>query len=75
MKTLEITDVPESVCAELQRRAALSGQTLSEYVLDELTRLLKRTSNAEVFARADERPGGVPAREIVAAVRASRPDD
>ncbi|WP_415830005.1 FitA-like ribbon-helix-helix domain-containing protein [Helcobacillus massiliensis] len=53
MSTLYIRDVPPDVSAVLKKRAALSGQSLSAYVVDELTAVAARPSKDELMARLD----------------------
>ena len=74
MKTIQIRNVPDDVHRELRTRAAASGQSLSDYLLDELSRVAGRPSVADVLARAAGRSGGASREAIVAAVRAGRPD-
>jgi plasmid stability protein len=71
-KTIQIRDVPEEVHRTLRIRAAAAGKSLSDYVLDELVRVAERPAVADVLHRAAERPGGVPLKAIVAAVRSGR---
>jgi plasmid stability protein len=74
IKTLQVRNVPDDVHRELRQRAAASGQSLSDYLLAELSRVASRPSVAEVLARAAERSGGPSRAEIVEAVRSGRPD-
>jgi plasmid stability protein len=71
-KNVQIRDVPEDVHRELKSRAAAAGQSLSEYLLAEITRVAERPPIADVLRRADSRREGVSVREIVAAVRSGR---
>jgi plasmid stability protein len=71
-KNVQIRDVPDDVHRELKSRAAAVGQSLSEYLLDEITRVVARPPIADVLRRADSRREGVSVREIVAAVRSGR---
>jgi plasmid stability protein len=71
--TLQIRNVPEHVHRELRTRAAAAGMSLSDFLLDELTRVAERPPMADVLARADARPGGVASTEaIVSAIREAR---
>lgn len=74
MATLYIREVSEDVAETLKERAAAEGKSLSAYVVAELTKLASRPTNAELVARlkSRNRPGGLAAEEIVAAVEASR---
>lgn len=70
MVTLRIHDVPEDVLRELVREAEAAGQSLNQYVLDNLrvgarldalrTRRDPGLTNAEVLARAHALPGKRP---------------
>ena len=71
-KNVQIRDVPEDVHRELKSRAAAAGQSLSEYLLAEITRVAERPPIADVLRRADSRREGVSIREIVASVRSGR---
>jgi plasmid stability protein len=75
-KMLQVRDVPDDVHAELRRRAAAAGMSLSEFALQELARLARRPTVAELLDRAAARPGDrmsfADARE---AVTASRPSE
>ena len=71
-RTIQIRNVPEEVHRVLRRRAADAGQSLSDYLLDELVRVAERPLVADVLARAAARHGGAPTEEIVAAVRSGR---
>jgi hypothetical protein len=52
--------------------AVAAGQSLSDYLLGELTRVAERTPVADVLARAEARHGGVSTEDLVAAVRSWR---
>jgi plasmid stability protein len=74
-KTIQIRDVPDEVHRTLRARAAAAGQSLSAYLLAELTRVAERPPVADVLARAGTRHGGATAGEVVAAVRSGRDRD
>ena len=71
-KVIQVRGVPDDVHAELRKRAAEAGMSLSDYVLDELRRVAQRSRNAEVLLRAALRPGGASHEAIVEAVRGGR---
>ena len=72
-KVIQVRGVPESVHAELRKRAVLAGTSLSDYVLSVLERATKRPLTAEVLARAQDRPGsGLSAEEILDALKEER---
>lgn len=68
---LQVRDVPEDVHAELRRRAAAAGMSLSDFARQELSRLARRPSLADLLARAASRGGDqltfADAREAVTA--------
>jgi plasmid stability protein len=70
---VQIRDVPDDVHAELRRRAAAAGMSLSDFIKAELQRLARRPSVAEVLDRAARRPREpltfAEAREAVTAER------
>lgn len=72
VKVVQVRGVPDEVHAELRRRAAEAGVSLSDYVLDELRRVAERSANTEVLIRAALRPGGAPLGAIVEAIRSGR---
>lgn len=71
-RTIQIRDVPEHVHRTLRGRAAQAGISLSDYVLEDLTRLAERPAVADVLRRASERTGGAATGAIVEAVRSGR---
>lgn len=75
MKTIQIRNVPDRTHRELRTRAAAAGMSLSDYLLEELTRVAGRPPMADVLRRAESRAGGVPLDEIVSAVRSGRDRD
>ncbi|HJW36016.1 MAG TPA: hypothetical protein VJ769_05225 [Actinomycetes bacterium] len=74
-RTIQIRDVPDEVHRTLRARAAATGQSLSAYLLAELTRVAERPPVADVLARAAARSGGARIDDIVAAVRSGRDRD
>lgn len=58
MVNVLIRSVPDEIHAELQRRAEVSGQSLQQFVLSELARIVERPSTEELFARIERRRGG-----------------
>ena len=73
-RIVQARTVPDDVHAELRRRAAGAGMTLSDFVLQELGRLARRPSVAELMDRAAAGAGDQltfsEAREAVVAERA-----
>jgi len=74
-RNIQIRDVPDEVHRTLRARAAATGQSLSAYLLAELTRVAERPPVADVLARAAARSGGSRIDDIVAAVRSGRDRD
>lgn len=70
---LQVRDVPDDVHAELRRRAATAGMSLSDFARQELSRLARRPSVADLLDRAAARGGDKmtfsEAREAVVAER------
>lgn len=75
MTSLQIRNVPDDLHRQLKARAALEGQSLSEYALRELRRAMQRPTRREVAERvaAFERiMVSEPAADAVRAERDSR---
>lgn len=72
MKTLQIRNVPEDVHRRLKVRAAQSGRSMSELVLEELQRSLDRPTRAELMERIASRGSVDVEVDSEAAVRAER---
>jgi hypothetical protein len=73
MPLVQIRDVPEDVHAELTAQAEQAGMSLNRYLLQELRHIAGRSRNAELFRKAQARPGPRLSREsIVRTVRAIR---
>jgi plasmid stability protein len=53
---IQIRDVPEDVHRILKSRAALKGQTLSDYLREELSTLAGRPTPEEIWERIKARP-------------------
>ena len=71
-RSIQIRGVPEDVHRTLRARAAANGQSLSDYLLADITRLADRPPIGDVLLRAAQRSGGAPLRAIVDAVRIAR---
>lgn len=73
-RMLQVRDVPDDVHAELRRRAAAAGMSLSDFTRQELARLARRPSLADLLDRAARRNGDpMTFSEARAAVHAERP--
>jgi plasmid stability protein len=53
MAQLQIRDVPSDLHRKLRARAANIGQSLSEYVLDELARSIERSEELDRLLESD----------------------
>lgn len=51
MATLQIRNLPDELHRRLKARAALEGQSLSEYALSELRRAMQRPTRRELVER------------------------
>lgn len=58
MPNVLVRDIPEEVHAELQRRAEQRGQSLQQFLSNELKRLVEKPTLAEVLDRIERRRGG-----------------
>ncbi|HVR05780.1 MAG TPA: hypothetical protein VMS02_07040 [Solirubrobacteraceae bacterium] len=74
MKTIQVRNVPDEVHRTLRARAAASGVSLSDYALEELERVARRPTVADLLTRAAQRAGGASGEAILSAVRAPRED-
>lgn len=74
MPNVLVRDVPDDIHTALQRRAATSGQSLQQYLVNELTRLAVRPTIADVLAQIEALEGGhVGLSAAVADLQAERP--
>ena len=65
-RTVQVKGVPEAVHRALKARAALRGQTLSDYVRAEMERLAPRPSPEELLALLDRAAPAEPAESAAA---------
>jgi plasmid stability protein len=76
MPNLLVRDLPDDVHAELQRRAQRHGQSMQQYLTDQLSQLVARPEIDEVLERIARRRGGrvglARAAELVAEDRERR---
>ncbi|MGL5818302.1 MAG: FitA-like ribbon-helix-helix domain-containing protein [Phycicoccus sp.] len=72
-RMLQVRDVPDDVHATLRKRASAAGMSLSDFTRQELARLARRPTLADLLDRAARRDGHpmtfAEAREAVAAER------
>ena len=74
MPVLYARDVPEDVVDALKERAAARGMSMSAYVVEELSRVVARPTNADIVARlrALDRSRGVTREDILDELHRSR---
>jgi len=69
---IQIRNVPQELHRRLKAKAALSGQSLSSYLLAEIQRLADRPTEEELLQRLRQRAGVTPSISPADAVRAER---
>lgn len=69
---IQIRNVPDELHRRLKARAALSGMSLSDYLLNEIRQAAERPTLDELRARLRSRTAVVPALSPAKAVRAER---
>ncbi len=69
---IQIRNVPDDLHRRLKSRAALAGMSLSDYLLDEIRRVVERPTLAEMRERLASRPSVTPRTPPARAVRAER---
>ena len=76
MPSITIRDVPADVRDRLAARAAAEGRSMQQYLIKELTRLVDRPTNREIFARAQRRARragvNITTEDILDALKADR---
>lgn len=72
MATLQIRNLPDELHRRLKARAALEGQSLSEYALGELRRAMQRPTRRELVERVAAFDRITAAESAADAVRAER---
>ncbi len=71
-KMIQIRNVPDTLHRRLKSRAALTGLSLSDYLLNELREVAERPTLEELRARLHSRSRTRPSLAPAAAVRAER---
>ncbi len=69
---IQIRNVPDTIHRELKSRAALSGMSLSDYLLNELRQVAERPTIDQLRARLASRPSITLSLAPAEAVRAER---
>ena len=72
MATLQIRNLPDELHRRLKARAALEGQSLSEYALSELRQAMQRPTRRELVERVAAFERITVAESAADAVRAER---
>lgn len=71
-KMIQLRHVPEDLHRKLKARAALSGLSLSDYLLQEVRRIAERPTVAELRNRLAQRTAVKPTVPPAKAIRAER---
>ena len=71
-KVVQLRDVPDDLHQKLEARAELAGLSLSEYLLEEVRRIVERPTLAEMKARLARRTSVDPSPAPAQAVREER---
>lgn len=69
---LQVRNLPDEVHARLKERAAAQRMSLSDYVAQELTRLVRYRSNEEIIREARKKTFDIPIEEVVEGIRRDR---
>lgn len=69
---IQIRNVPDTLHRRLKARAALSGMSLSDYLLNEIRQTAERPTLDELRARLQSRSATAPTPAPAKAVRAER---
>jgi plasmid stability protein len=72
MPMIQIRNVPEQLQRKIKARAALAGQSLSDYLLGEIRRSLERPTREELLSRIAGRKRTALKESAAHAVRAER---
>lgn len=71
-KMLQVRNLPDEVHARLKERATQARMSLSDYVAQELTRLVRYRSNAEILQEARTKTFDIPIEDVVEWIRHER---
>ena len=71
-KMLQVRNLPDEVHARLKAPAADERMSLSDYVAQELTKLVLYRSNAEIVREARKKTFDIPIEEVVEGIRRDR---
>ena len=71
-KMIQIRNVPDGLHRKLKARAAVAGQSLSDYLLSEIDRIAALPTREEMLARIHSRPPVVLKTPAAAVIREDR---
>jgi len=71
-KMIQIRNVPDELHRQVKARAALSGMSLSDYLLQQLRRSLERPTREEILRRVQNLPPIDSIRPVAEIVRDAR---
>jgi len=71
-KMIQIRHVPDDLHRKLKARAALSGMSLTDYLLAEIRHVAERPTAAEIFERLRSRSTVIPDIPVADMVREER---
>ena len=71
-KMIQLRNVPDDLHRKLKARAAMTGMSLSDYLLGEIKRSAERPTIEELQARLQKRRPASPIESAVDALRAER---
>jgi plasmid stability protein len=69
---IQVRNVPDALHRRLKARAAVAGQSLSEYLLGELRRLAERPTRDEMLTRLHARSRVTLTRSVATIIREER---
>jgi len=69
---IQIRNVPDETHREVKARAALAGMSMSEFILQELKRVIERPSRQDLLKRLEGLPGVELDPSPAAMIRAER---
>jgi hypothetical protein len=71
-RKLEIKNVPDDLLRMMSARASIAGLSLSEYVIEEMRKVMARPTNDEILARLAKLPPVVPNLSSAEEIRQTR---
>ena len=71
-KMIQVRNVPDALHRRLKARAAVAGQSRSDYLLGELRRLAERPTRGEMLTRLHARPRVTLTSSVATIIREER---